>query len=828
MSESALSSNWYDDEAVLEAEIRRTISTHGAPSIPGYDEIREHARGGQGVVYVATQRSTRRRVAIKVLLHGDLASGAARRRFEREIELVARLRHPNVVSVYDSGVTADGRAFLVMEYVEGSVLGEQGFAGVGSRDEARAALAAFAKVCDAVGYAHQRGVIHRDLKPRNIRLDLTGEPRVLDFGLAKPVGERDGRATLSVSGQFMGSLPWASPEQAAGDPEAVDVRSDVYSLGVILYQWLTGSMPYDLGTSLADAVAAITDTEPPTPSRLKQGVDEDLATITLKCLAKDPARRYQSAAELAADCRRYLAGEPIAARRDSAWYALSKAVRRHRITTIASVIVVAAALAALAVSTSALREARAQRDRATKKTEVARAVSKFVEDMLGAADPGKQGKDIRIVDVLGPASGLADQTLRDQPEARVMVRSVLSSAYRNLQLFQEADEQARLGLEVAERDLSGRGIETARLRTTHAAVLVDLGERERGLEQARAALDLARAEEGPDSPAALEAAMTAAYALDQLQRLDEAVALKRENLDRATRVLGPEAQDTLGAAGNLAHTLYLMGRLDEAIPLLEQTIERSRRALGPDNIATLAPISTLASCYSAKGQRDKAEPLLKDAWQRLSRTYGPESASTLIYANNYAILLHNTGRSAEARPIAEQCLAGLTSIYGPEHARVMSVMSTLGSIEGRLGNNDKQLDWQSKALALADKNLGRTHRTTVYIRNNYASTLGSLHRFDEAVAEYRACVADADAAFPPTDSMPWAVRFNLAKNLRGLGRDDEALDALRVAAPKLLETLGPKSEWTTDASDALLELLDKQGLAAEAAAWRERLAGAAK
>lgn len=826
-------SNWFDDPALLTAEFKRSRASRPTSiEIRGYDSPVELARGGQGIVYRAVQRSTHRPVAIKVLLDGSLASGAAQRRFEREIDLVASLRHPNIVSVYDSGSTDDGRLYLVMEYVEGVPLDRYWTGPVPVRD----ALRVLALVAEAVQYAHQRGVIHRDLKPSNIRVDPSGQPHILDFGLAKAstrdAASRD--ATLSTTGQFMGSLPWASPEQASGDPDLIDARTDVYSLGVVLHQVLTGKFPYDVSGALKAALDNITSVEPSRADRLRPDVGDEVSTIIAKSLAKSPDRRYQSAGELARDIRHYLAGEPIEAKRDSAWYTLRKTIRRFRIAAAAAAIVLLATSGALIVSLNALAETRRQRDVASAQSKKAliqasraQAVSRFVETMLSAADPGTEGKEIRVVEVLAPSSSLAEETLRDQPHALVSVHGVISSAYRNLQMYDDAEREARRAIDIAERELGGTGTETSLARTALAAALTDMGKPTEGLEQARHALKLAQEAEGPDSRAAIEARMAIGSALDELQRPDEALAVKKEVAETAVRVLGPDTQETLGAQGNLGRTYYALGRLDDAIPLLESVVERSRRALGPNNISTLAPISTLVSAYNAKGLYDKSEPLLKDAWERLKRTYGPESNTTLVYANNYAVLLNNTNRAAEALPIAEQALEGLTRLHGPKHVSVLRVMTLIGSAHGKLGDQAKQLDWQKRALDLADETLGRTHQTTVYIRNNYASTLGALRRFDEAIAEFRSAALDADKAFAPEHSMPPAIRYNLAKNLVEAGREDEALAILPATADKLLASLGPASDWTTGAIDDLAQLLEKRGRTDEARAWRAKLAPAA-
>lgn len=334
--------------------------------IPGYSVVRELHHGGQGVVYLAVQHATKREVAIKVMRQGPFATVADRARFEREIEALGKLEHPNIVTVHDAGVVA-GFHYFVMNFVDGKPLdeaardllglpdpasGSKRAAGAGaapSRASLVELLRLFIKACDAVHAAHLQGVIHRDLKPSNIYVDRRGEPHILDFGLSKAVGPHNG-AAMTETGQFVGSLPWASPEQIEGAPGKIDLRTDVYSLGVILYQLLTGKLPFDVGSNLRNAVDGILFREPARPSVTAAetlamdgavAVDDELDTVVLKCLAKDRARRYQSAGELARDLRRYLAGEPIEAKRDSMVYMLRKTLRRYRLrVAVASIFVV--------------------------------------------------------------------------------------------------------------------------------------------------------------------------------------------------------------------------------------------------------------------------------------------------------------------------------------------------------------------------------------------------------------------------------------------------------------------------------------------------------
>lgn len=315
-------------------------------TIDGYDVLERIQGGGQGVVFKAVQKSTNRTVAVKVLPHQETASTRQKQRFEREVSLAASLRHPNIVTIYDSGLMS-GRYFFAMEYVHGAPLDH--FARTLERD---GKLALFAKVCDAVAHAHQHDIVHRDLKPANILVDPEGEPHVLDFGLAKTSGGAAAllagaqqQQPLTLTSQFMGTLAYASPEQTMGDPTLVDRRSDVYSLGVLLFELLTGEFPYAMPGDLVGTFESIRNAPPRKPSDTPggAGIDRDLDTIVLRTLAKEPSRRYASAAELAADVHRYRRGEPISARRDSPLYVARikarAAIRRHPALTMLGVVV---------------------------------------------------------------------------------------------------------------------------------------------------------------------------------------------------------------------------------------------------------------------------------------------------------------------------------------------------------------------------------------------------------------------------------------------------------------------------------------------------------
>src|SRR5262245_15126292 len=454
-----------------------------ADFIPGYCFLREIHRGGQGVVYEATQLATRRRVAIKVIRPTTTDRSAAQARFEREAELLTQLRHPNIVTVHDAGVSTD-TFFIVMDFVDGVPLDQfvrsREIAHVGrraalpargksSKSSFESVLRVFACVCDAVNAAHLRGIIHRDLKPANILVDRDGAPRVLDFGLAKLVADpaqtvSSNVETLSIPGGFLGSLPWASPEQAAGKHATIDIRTDVYSLGVILYQLLTGRFPYDVTGPMRDVLNRIGSAEPVRPRSISPAsIDNEMETIVLKCLAKEPARRYQSAGDLAADIRRYLAGDPIEAKRDSAMYVLRKTLRRYRVPAAIAAAFVLLILCGIVVSTVLWQQSEGAREAEAWQRARAEAISAFLQETLALANPmdefldappsaarlGRVARDRKVVDALDhAASDLDEGRFKHEPLTEAALRLVIGRVYDKLHQTSRAESQLRRAYEI--------------------------------------------------------------------------------------------------------------------------------------------------------------------------------------------------------------------------------------------------------------------------------------------------------------------------------------------------------------------------------------------
>lgn len=348
----------------------RSASTGGA--IPGYRILRELHRGGQGVVYLAVQEGTRRKVAMKVMREGPLTGGTDRVRFEREVQVLAQINNPNIVAIHDSGVY-QGSHYFVMDYISGHPLDE--YVRLHGLDH-RAILALFVEICNAVNAAHLRGVIHRDLKPGNIRVTPQGAPKILDFGLAKVAEDRTQHGPtmatqMTQTGQFIGSLPWTSPEQARGESAKIDVRTDVYALGVMLYQVFCGRFPYRVEGPMPQVIDAICRAAPVRPRQIDRAISGELEVLILKPLAKERELRYQTAGEFARDIERYLAGEPIEAKRGSWRYLSRKLILRHRVplaiggaALIAIILLVGVALGGLRSETDLRDELRALRARA--------------------------------------------------------------------------------------------------------------------------------------------------------------------------------------------------------------------------------------------------------------------------------------------------------------------------------------------------------------------------------------------------------------------------------------------------------------------------------
>lgn len=640
-------------------------------TLPGYTLLREIHRGGQGIVYLAVQASTGRQVAVKLLNRAPLAGSgpAGLARFEREIQILSRLKHPTIVTIHDCGRDRE-HLYLVMDYIPGRPLDAYV---EDHRTPLRETLALFVSICDGVNAAHLRGVIHRDLKPGNILVDESGQPHVLDFGLAKLADDSSDAPSaraMTVTGQFVGSLPWASPEQAEGRTEQLDIRTDVYSLGVVLYQLLTGRFPYPVLGRLDEVVRHIVQTSPIRPSVLERGIDRDLETIVLKCLAKEPERRYQIAGELARDIRRYLAGDAIEARRDSLAYLVQKGIARHRVAAIAGATMLLAVFGALFISLAFWRQAERQRilaqqnataahesaERADREADQARAVTDFMREVLTSVDSEREGADVRLVQVLGNASKAASQRFAAHPQQEAQLRELLGRVLLNLSLWSEAETELM------------------------------------------AAVALWRRHAGEDDPRTLSAESDCAGVALNLSRYREVEATLTSLLPRMTRVLGADNRVTLAARRSLAIAVLSQGRIDEAEKILLEL--RSHPTLANDEAMQMRLAFSLIDvlywrrAYLPNGPErsdilDQEKALGHESVERASRLHGPGSSFALQARAILARTIRDQGHNQEAADLSRALLESTKGRLPECHDVRALAMSVLATALGSMGAADE-------------------------------------------------------------------------------------------------------------------------------------------
>jgi len=835
------SSDWYRDANAILDQVRISGQSRASiPTIPGYDDLVEIKRGGQGVVFAATQRSTRRRVAIKLLLDGAFANDVARRRFEREVDLVANLRHPHIVNIFDSGVSSEGRPYFVMEYIDGLPLDQHisHAAGIQTADDIRfeRVLKPFLAICDAVQHAHQHGVIHRDLKPGNIRVDSAGLPRVLDFGLARGGAASDGSGEASLeltqSGHFLGSLAWASPEHAAGKPDAIDTRSDIYALGLILYYLLTTKHPYPIDGSPRDVLDNILRAEPVPPDQLNHCIDDELSTIIMKCLAKEPGRRYQGVAELASDIRHYLAGEPIQARRDSMWYTLRKQARRYQVIATAAGVVVVVVAVGLVVSLnlwqSAERErkkaqdatasANTQRDLAERRGRQSDAVNDVLTNILSSADPARKGRDVRVADLLERAADDAARLEETQPEVAVPVRFAIGRSYLSLGLLTQARQHAEAGLALGIEHLGKDAHEVAIGQLLQAEVLLRMGKFPEAESVARPLIEHFRDALGPDDIHTLSALQVLTSIAISQGHYAEGAELARQNLETRRRTLGEDDPRTLEPMNQLAGCLRKLGRLDEAQALFEEILLRRQQIIGESRSDVITTMSDLAGLLSERDQHDRAIELLDEAVTLADQTYGAEHLRSIIVRSNLAMALVRVKRTDEAIAHLTQVLEIERRVLEPDDPAILSTMSNLSSAYRHAKQFDKAMALVKEAAEAAPKILGPDHPNTLIFVNNYGTALMTARRLEECEAIFRQVYTTAAARLGEEDLLTAMLRGNLGQSLMLQNRFEEAEPHLLAAYAQQVAILGVDNERAQLAAMDLSKLYEgwgKTDLAAE-------------
>ncbi len=720
--------------------VRSAGAMDGPPEIAGYDVIGWVGQGGVGKVWRAVQRSTKRHVALKVLAPSALGSRKALMRFDREVELAARLGHPSIVRVFDRGVDR-GVCYYAMELVDGVHLDEY------IREHQlshRDTLALVRTVCQAVQHAHQRGVIHRDLKPSNILVTGEGTPCIVDFGLAKALEPDESSPEVTVEGGVSGTPAYMSPEQAQGHVAKIDTRSDVFSLGVILYRLLTGTPPHDLTGTPYEIQKRVAETEIRPPREVCPAIDRELEVLLLKALALDPEERYASAGQLAEDLDNYLSGEPLLARRPTVLYVLRKRVRKHRVAfgvtgAVAAALVLFATYTHVRVTQErdravlAERQAATERDNALAAHRKTLAVSSVLRNMLWAANPSwAPGREVTVRDVLDRAADRVDTELADQPDVRAEIRDTLGRTYLSLGRYGEAARQLREVLEHRRRTLGEHHRLTLQTANNLALTLAETGSYDEAEALYRDLLTVYRDRLGDENPETLAILGNLASLLYDLGRYADAEHLNRGLRESQTKVLGADDPRTLLTQNNLALALCELGRANEARPLFEDALARAREHLGTSHPNTLTIWGNLGRAMALQNQHADAAKLLAAVARTKEQVLGLEHPDTLLSLTDWARCLVHLGQYPLAGTLLQRALDTQRRVLPPEHRHTLRTLADLATVHAAQHRFPDARTCLQEVHQAFLRRLGPDHPDVARIEANLGNVLLAVGEYGEA------------------------------------------------------------------------------------------------
>jgi len=779
--------------------------------IGNYRILQKVGEGGMGEVYEAEQeKPVRRRVALKIIKHGmDTKQVVAR--FEAERQALAMMDHPSVAKVFEAGATPRGRPYFVMEFVRGVPITEHCDR---QKLPVRERLELFLQVCEGVQHAHQNAIIHRDLKPSNVLVSIQdgrAVPKIIDFGVAKATTQKLTEKTMFTElGVLIGTPEYMSPEQAEGTGQSVDTRTDVYSLGVMLYELLVGALPFDpreLRSGGYEGIRKqIREEEPPKPSTrlstlgdastesaksrrvdlpiLRRQLRGDLDWITMRALEKDRTRRYGSPTELAADIGRYLADEPVLATPPGTLYKMKKFARRHKIGVAAAGVLLVLLLAFAATITVQARRIAAERDRANREAdranreaESATGVAGFLTNLFNVSDPSEaRGNSVTAREMLDRGAAEIEESLVGQPEVQAQLMVVIGRVYKGLGLYADGESLLERALTIRRRELGDEHADT--LSAMHDLANI-YWYRQRYADAEPLYLEVVDKRTrvlGQKHPDTLVAMFDLASLYFLQKRYDEMEQLTLKTLELQREVLGEEHTDTTQTMHNLASLYLFQNRDDEALPLAARVVEIETALQGEDHPGTLSSMYNLATIYVNLDRDEEAERLFRETLDLQRRVLGAKHRHTLSTMSYLGWLLDHDGRPGEAEPLLVEALAGLREVIGAQHLDTMDTVSDLGFAYQHLGRFEEAEALQAESLDVRRRALGEDDYRTLNSVYRMACLRARQGRRDQAIRLLRGAV-----------DRGWAKRSILEEPAFQSLRGDAEMQALLAEVSRKLD-----------------------------------------
>ncbi|GJM26700.1 MAG: hypothetical protein DHS20C16_31150 [Phycisphaerae bacterium] len=791
-----------------------------------YEILRVLGHGGMGVVYEAQQDNPKRVVAVKVIRPG-LATHRIMQRFEHEAQALGRLQHPGIAHIYEAGVAdveskselRSRQPFIAMELIRGQSLVSY----VREHDlSTNARLTLLASVCDAVEHAHSQGVIHRDLKPSNILVDASGQPKILDFGVARLTDSDVQVTTMHTNvGQLVGTLPYMSPEQVTTTSGTLDRRSDVYALGVILYEMLAGKLPHDLQTrSIPEAVQVIQNNEPSRLSSINTVFRGDVETIVSKALEKDPSRRYQSAGELADDLRRHLTDQPITARPPSTFYQFRKFARRNKpavIGTAAVFVVLVAGVITTSIGMVRAKQAETLAQSRFDEAEVARsdaeaglqraldaealaqtrledaelakreaeAVNDFLNQILYAADPARYGgKTMTVREALDEAAANIDEFATDTPSIKAAIHFAIGKTYDRVGVYREATHHLKAAYELRnklfgpddERTMECVSIYTQNLYLTenYDAAKELLSE---SIERLRSATPQNHEQLGRQL-------CTLGRIYKRMAKYKDAIPILRESI-AFHRKRGPDPPGLSDSLLELGAVLSRDAVYEEAEALQREALDIQRRAHGSDSAYVGGTLSTLAVTLKRSGKLEEAESTFREAIANLRANHGREHPSTLTAMINLGGLLAEQGEHAKAEDLFREALPLMREVHGNDSSHVGIALAKLADVLRRQGKLEEAEKISREGVDVFNSVMGE-HPYTARAQSELGSVLFEMEQFEEAAELFEISAGTYLKTLGSTHPVYPRTLVQLAETQRKLGRAQDANQTFAEAEKHIL------------------------------------------